>query len=123
METERQESERLTLRLTEGEIAQWINALNEVCNGFAVANFYAALGISEETAAVLLEKLQSIGANQPEVFALDEILGVRNALTMVLAKLDPSEFHPRMGSTVEEAKQMRNALDHLTGKIRLYKTA
>jgi uncharacterized protein YukE len=123
MEIERQESESLTLRLTESEIRQWNNALNEVCNGFAVANFHAAMGIPEESAEVLLNKLQSTVANQSEVFELEEILAVRNALTMVLAELDPMEFHSRMGTTVEEAKQMRNALDHLTGKLRLYKTA
>ncbi len=42
---------------------------------------------------------------------------------MVLAELDPLEFHTRMGFTVEESKQMRNALDSLAGQIRVVKTA
>jgi len=62
-------------------------------------------------------------SGQPEVFLLDEVLAVRNALTMVLAELDPLEFHTRMGFTVEESKQMRNALDSLAGQIRVVKTA
>jgi hypothetical protein len=118
-----QESEMPALRLTEEEIGQWNNALNEVCNGFAVANFHAALGISEETASALLTRLHSLHANQPQIFALDELLAVRNALTMVLGELHPVEFHARMGYTVEEARQMRNTLDLLAGRLQLHKTA
>lgn len=123
MEIERQDAEGLALRLTEEEIGQWNNALNEVCNGFAVANFHAAMGISEEAATAFLESVHSIHADQPHLFALDELLAVRNALTMVLGELHPAEFHTRMGFTVEEARQMRNTLDLLTGRLHLYKTA
>jgi hypothetical protein len=123
MELERQESEGLTLRLTEEEIGQWNNALNEVCNGFAVANFQAATGISEDAAAALLHRLHSLHTNQPHLFALDELLAVRNAMTMVLGELHPLEFHSRMGITVEEARQMRNTLDLLAGRLQLHKTA
>jgi hypothetical protein len=123
MEIDGQQSDRLTLRLGDDEIDHWNNALSEVCNGFAVANFQAAIGISEQSATALLEKVRSITPGQPEVFLLDEVLAVRNALTMVLAELDPREFHTRMGFTVEESKQLRNALDSLAGQIRVVKTA
>jgi hypothetical protein len=123
MEIEAQKSDRLTLRLADDEIDHWNNALNEVCNGFAVANFQAAIGISEQSAKALLEKIRSIAPGQSELFLLDELLAVRNALTMVLVELDPREFHPRMGFTVEESKQMRNTLDSLAGQIRFVNTA
>lgn len=123
MEIQRQESEIPALRLTGDEIDQWNNALNEVCNGFAVANFQAAMGISEKAPAELLAKVHSLHPNQPRRFDLDELLAVRNALTIVLGELRPVEFHTRMGSTVEDARKMRNPLDLLTGRLQLHKTA
>jgi hypothetical protein len=123
MEIESQESDGFALRLTEEEIGQWNNALNEVCNGFAVANFDATVGISEEAAATFLARVHSLHPKQPQFFSLDELLAVRNALTMVLGELHPAEFCTRMGFTVEEAGQMRNTLDLLTGRLQLHKTA
>src|ERR1035438_613488 len=111
MEIGVQQPDRLTLRLSRGELRQWNNALNEVCNGFSVANFQAAIGISQEMAIGLLDRVHSLPPDQPAVFLLEEVLAVRNALTAILAELDPEEFHTRTGSTVEEARQMRNALD------------
>lgn len=118
-----QEPDRLTLRLTRGEICQWNNALNEVCNGFSVANFQAAIGISENAAETLLEKVHSLTPDEPAVFLLEDVLAIRNALTAVLTELDSAEFHTRTGSTVEDARKMRNALDELTGQMRFVKTA
>ncbi|HTZ59516.1 MAG TPA: hypothetical protein VMB49_15520 [Acidobacteriaceae bacterium] len=120
---ETQQSEGITLRLSEGDIGHWNNALNEVCNGFSVANFQAAIGIARESAGALLERTHSLTPEGPEYFGLDEVLAVRNALTAVLAELDPAEFHARMGYTVEESKQMRNTLDELARHMRLVKTA
>lgn len=60
---------------------------------------------------------------QPEVFVSEELLAVRNALTAVLAELDPHEFHARMGFTVEDSREMRNRLDALSGQMRFVKTA
>lgn len=118
-----QQPDRLTLRLTRGEVSQWNNALNEVCNGFSVANFQAAIGISPDAAEGLLGKVHSVIPGEPVVFLLEDVLAIRNALTAVLTELDPAEFHARTGSTVEEAKKMRNALDELTGQMRFVKTA
>jgi len=123
MEIGVQQPDRLTLRLSRDELRQWNNTLNEICNGFAVANFHAAIGISEESAIGLLERVHSLPPDQPAVFLLEDVLAVRNALTAVLTELDPPEFHPRMGFTVEESRQMRNALDSLAVQMRLVKTA
>lgn len=123
MEIERQDSDGLILRLSENEIVQWSNALNEVCHGFAVENFHAAMGISDEAAKELLTKVGSLRQSQPLYFSLDELLAVRNALTIVLGELHPFEFHSRMGVEVEESREMRNALDRQTGRLQLHKTA
>jgi hypothetical protein len=123
MEIERQEPEGLALRLTEKEIVQLNNALNEICHGFAVENFQAAMGISKESAAQLMQRVHALHVNQAAFFALDELLAVRNALTVVLGELHPLEFHPRIGSEVEDAVAMRDALDLLTGRLQLHKTA
>src|ERR1035438_1126017 len=89
MEIGVQQPDRLTLRLSRGELRQWNNALNEVCNGFSVANFQAAIGISQEMAIGLLDRVHSLPPDQPAVFLLEEVLAVRNALTAILAELDP----------------------------------
>ena len=120
---EAQQSKGITLRLTDEESDHWNNALNEVCNGFSVANFQAAIGIPRDRAVSLLERIHALSPELREYFQADELLAVRDALTAVLAELDPAEFHARMGFTVEESKQMRNALDELTGQMRYVKTA
>lgn len=123
MTIEAQQPESITLRLAEAEIGHWNNALNEVCNGFSVANFQAAIGIPRDRAATLLERIHALLPGRPEAFRSDEVLAVRNALTAVLTELEPAEFHARMGFSVEESRQMRNALDALAGQMRLVKTA
>lgn len=123
MEIHVQEADRLTLRLGRDDIGHWNNALNEVCNGFVVANFQAAIGIPEDRAAILMEKLYMAAPDNPETFSLDELLALRNALTTVLAELDSREYLTRMGFTIEEGKQMRNALDFLAGQLRFHQTA
>lgn len=120
---EARQPESITLRLSDDEIGHWNNALNEVCNGFSVANFQAAIGIPRDRAATLLERIHALTAGCPEVFGSDEVLAVRNALTATLTELDAAEFHTRMGFSVEESREMRNALDALAGQMRLVKTA
>jgi len=120
---EAQQSEGVTLRLSEDEIAHWGNALNEVCHGFHVANFQAAIGIPQDRATRLLKRIHALVPGQPEGFEPEEVMAVRNALTTVLAELDPQEYHARMGFTVEDSRQMRNTLDALSGQMRFVKTA
>jgi hypothetical protein len=123
MEIEGQAREVVTLRLGENEIVQWNNALNEVCNGFVVENFQAAIGLPRETARHLLDRIQQLIPGVGQDFSLDELLALRNSLTAVLAELHPHEFRARMGVSVEETQEMRNALDLLTGQFRLHMTA
>jgi len=123
MVLEGQQSERITLRLTKDEIGHWNNALNEVCNGISVANFQAAIGMTRDEAAALLERVHVLEPDRSDVFLLGEALAVRNALTAVLTELDPEEFHSRLGFTVEESRQMRNTLDAIIGQVRLVRSA
>lgn len=114
---------KLLLRLSADEIGECNNALNEVCNGIAVSNLDAALGVSAEHAANLLSRVHSAKADVPLEFALEELLAIRNALTLVLAELDSREFETRMGIPIHRAKQMRDALDSVTGSLRHSRTA
>jgi hypothetical protein len=123
MEIEAQHSRSLLLRLDEEDKGLWANALNEVCNGFAVENFEATIGLRQGDAEQLLRRLAGVAGGGAEEWSIDELLAIRNALTAVLAEVDPREFHPRMGFRVDEAREMRNTLDSLAGQIRFHKTA
>lgn len=123
MQIEASHPGRLILRMSADEIGDFNNALNEVCNGIAVSNLDAALGISEEDATGLLARVHSAKADGPVEFALEELLAIRNALTLVLAELDSREFETRMGIPIYRAKQIRDALDSLTGSLRQSRTA
>jgi len=116
MEIEAQHPGSLLLRLRAEELAHWGNALNEVCHGFAVENFEAAIGLRRAAAEDLLRRVAAAAPDRPEEWSLDELSGVRNALTAVLAELDPREFQPRMGHSVEESREMRNRLDFLASQ-------
>jgi hypothetical protein len=123
---EAQKNEDLILSLDKDEIEQWNNALNEVCNGFTVANFPAAIGVSRDHALTLLARLHNASSHQTQIFSLDDLLAVRNALTTVLAELDSREYSTRMGFDVEESRRTRDALDSLTARYRFdrfHKTA
>lgn len=114
------------LTLTGEELALLNNALNEVCHGFEVANFEAAIGISKESA---LHLLRGIHDRQPSAgleLKVPELLALRNVLTAVLAELDSWEYPLRMGSAVLAGERMRDGLDTLAGQARfaqLHKTA
>lgn len=123
MEIEAQHSGSLLLRLSAEDIPLWGNALNEVCHGFAVENFEAAIGLGRGETEKLLQRVAVSSPGQAEEWSLEELLAVRNALTAVLTELDPHEFHARMGFDVEEARDLRNRLDSLTGQIRFVRTA
>jgi hypothetical protein len=79
MEIEGQAREVVTLTLGENEIIQWNNALNEVCHGFVVENFQAAIGIPREAASHLLDRLHEVIPGVGQDFSLDELLGLRNS--------------------------------------------
>lgn len=123
MEIETSRPDKLTLRLSGSDIRHWNNALNEVCNGFAVANLEAALGISQQHVDDLLRRVHHAEPQQPLELVPEELLALRNALTMTLAELDAREFQTRMGVSVEDAREMRNALDAIAGQMRLFRTA
>lgn len=112
------QSGELTLALERDEIGHLNNALNEVCNGFAVANFEAAIGLSTMQASDLLRKLHQQIAHEPLILTLSELDAFRNALTAVLAALEPWEYFTRMGFQVNESEALRNRLDALASEAR-----
>ncbi len=108
----------LALAFDREEIRHLSNALNEVCNGFAVANFEAAIGLTTKQAADLLRRVHRSTAHQPVDLALAELDALRNSLTAVLAELEPWEYATRMGFQVTESEDLRNRLDALASELR-----
>ncbi len=112
------QSGELTLALEREEIGHLNNALNEVCNGFTVANFEAAIGLPTKQASDLLRKVHKLIADEPLILTLNELDAFRNALTAVLAELEPWEYATRMGFQVNESEALRNRLDALASEAR-----
>jgi len=108
----------LALDLDHQEIGHLNNALNEVCNGFAVANFEAAIGLSNEQAMALLHRINRLTPHERLHLTLPELDALRNALTTVLAELEPWEYATRMGFQVDESEALRNRLDALASEVR-----
>ena len=112
------QSGALTLALDREEVRHLNNALNEVCNGFAVANFEAAIGLNNGQAADLLRRVHHLATHQPIDVTLAELDALRNSLTTVLAELEPWEYPTRMGFEVPESEPLRNRLDALASEAR-----
>jgi len=108
----------LSLEFSREDLGHLNNALNEVCNGFEVANFEAAIGLPYEQAAALLQRVHGSGSLQKLNLSLPELDALRNALTAVLAELDPWEYATRMGFEVAESEAFRKRLDALASETR-----
>lgn len=103
------------------------NALNEVCHGFRVTNFSMRIGVSREEAARLLDTVHAEGQRVwgEEVWsdsslavgsariklALDEMLGIRNAISETLRELGVEEFETRVGVPFEDGQVILAKLD------------
>jgi hypothetical protein len=112
----------VALALSREQAAHANNVLHEACNGFAIANFEAAIGLTRAQAAGLLRRVQeSFGdsaRHEAINITLPELDGLRHALTAVLADLDAWEYATRMGFEVAESETLRNRLDTLAGEAR-----
>ena len=106
------------MELDPQEIGHLNNALNEVCNGFSVANFEAAIGIRQEEARKLLCRIHELHSSEPLNLNLSEIDALRHSLTAVLIGLEPWEYPVRMGFEVVETQKLRARLDALASAIR-----
>ena len=131
------DSERIRLSLSRGELVFVNNILNEVCNGFRVADFVAQVGISQQDVRELLAKVHDVaerapdnGAGQAEgrqyrqnIASLDlgrgELMAIRNALRESLRELGIQEFDTRVGLSFEEGQAKLRELDSLVeGMVR-----
>jgi hypothetical protein len=108
----------LVLMLDREELRHLNNALNEVCNGFAVANFEAAIGVTKSQATDLLQRVHRLDGQRRMELALSDLDALRNSLTSVLSELEPWEYSTRMGFEVSESQALRNRLDALASEVR-----
>jgi hypothetical protein len=108
----------LVLTLDREELRHLNNALNEVCNGFTVANFEAAIGVTRLGATDLLRRVHQLDGQKPIELELTDLDALRNSLTAVLSELEPWEYSTRMGFEVSESEALRNRLDALAGELR-----
>jgi len=108
----------LSFQFNREDLGHLNDALNEVCNGFEVANFEAAIGLSHEQAAALLQRVHGAGSLQKLNLSLPELDAIRNAITAVLAELDASEYATRMGFEVAESEAFRKRLDLFASEAR-----
>jgi hypothetical protein len=103
------------LSLDEDEWLTLNNALNEICHGFKVANFDAAIGANVEAATRILNALHE--SRSIEV-GISEASILRNALIAMMAEIEEWEYHTRIGSELAIGNALRNDLDRLTGQLR-----
>jgi len=108
----------LVLTLDREELRHLNNALNEVCNGFTVANFEAAIGVTKLRATDLLRRVHQLDGQRLMELTLPDLDALRNSLTAVLSELEPWEYSTRMGFEVSESEALRNRLDALASEVR-----
>ena len=136
MEILRSDSESVRLSLSRAEMVFVSNILNEVCNGFRVADFVKQIEIDQQDARRLLARIHdaaerapgdSVGQagtkeSRPNGTALDfthaELMAVRNALRETLRELGIEEFDTRVGLAFEEGQARLSYLDNLIEGVR-----
>jgi len=122
MEILRSDSKSIRLSLSRGDLVFVNNILNEVCNGFRVADFIKQIGINQQNAHILLARVHDAGERpsgegsgkvdskefRQNCTALDftraELMAIRNALCETLRGLGIEEFDTRVGFRLRKAK-------------------
>ena len=90
---------RMEANFEPDEVLLFNNVLNEVCNGFAVQDFEANIGATENQVRDLLGRLRTLETNTPLRIQLanHEFLILQSALRETLRELGVEEFSTRTG--------------------------
>jgi hypothetical protein len=105
------------MRATKSQIAYLGNLLNEVLNGFAVGDFYAAIGASRDAVVILVDRLEenylACRDHEPRDLPLsgNEALILKNASLLCSQKLTREEFQTRLGETAHGANKILRLLE------------
>lgn len=85
-----------------------INLLGEICWGFRVDNFEEKIGARKEIAETLLRRLLDEEKQRKLETTLNtsEVEIIKNALFQVEKEIEEWEFETRMGTTLEEVKEI-----------------
>jgi hypothetical protein len=85
-----------------------INVLGEVCWGFQVDDFEKTIGVKEQIAETLLEKLLRMEKSGIHEIYLNssEIEIIRNAFKKVAKEIEEWEFEARLGVSLKEMKNI-----------------
>ena len=84
-----------------------IGFLGEICWGLNIENFETKIGVKEEEAEALLERLlgqEKMGSEEASLSEM-EIKIIKNAFREILNQIEEREFSTRCGFTIEEARQ------------------
>jgi uncharacterized small protein (DUF1192 family) len=101
------ENSRLIASFTPEERHCLSSALNEVRNGFPLANFEQQIGISRQEAQQLHTEFKKQSSSQDPRLELTvrQLSALHNALIETLKELGIEEFETRVGMPFEEARR------------------
>lgn len=105
------------IELEANEVRALRAALGEVCFGFRLEEFTAHIGMGEERACMLFERLNGLDLNRRAVLPTtpEELLALRNAHAETLKELGVEEYSTRTGLDFQEGEALLRALDENLG--------
>jgi len=120
MRVEQNENRFLVVSFSPEERLCFSGALNEVCNGFQVADFERQIGISREGAKQLHTELKKqSSSDSPRIeLTVPQLAALRNALTETLRELGIEEFETRVGIPFEDARKLERHIVHAIELLR-----
>ena len=98
------------LRFDENEWLLFVNALNEILNGFAVQNFEEVIGAEREQVGRLIKKVLALKPSDEKVLTQKEAHIISNAIQQTIRELGIEEFQTRTGYDLNEGTRILDRL-------------
>jgi len=126
MELKEFDASNVRLVVSLDDLGTMSNALNEVCNGFEVADFHTKMGGNEQEVERILDDIipiyrQMERTESPRAlvrFSRFELGAIIGALKEVCRGLDPDEFSIRMGATRAEVDEILDSIVPIYQKMK-----
>jgi len=126
MELKDLDASNVRLVVSLDDLGTMSNALNEVCNGFEVADFRTKMGGNEEEVERILDDIIPVYRRMEQTesphalvrFSRFELRAIIGALKEVCRVLDPDVFSTRMGATRDEADEILDTIVPIYRKMK-----
>ena len=101
-----------TVKLNSDEFIPILNILNEVSNGFYIEDFEKVIGVNRKFVDELWDRISKNKGKKEAILLFNniELEVIKNSFVEVFKEFEEGEFHPRIGRSIPEMKEVQNKI-------------